>query len=341
MKEANPVANIFWMRQISLTKARDITLMVAKYGPLSYTEISRLGIQQEILVQSNGKVLGKSHIYRYIRIPEKLGLLSQNNDKKYRANVENVNVAILLADKRFPKTLDKDEKLAYQKLIVNNQDCRDSFLWIFMGTNNFTWEDFIKKATPVSIKPFLARDDKSFWTKEYLAQSGNRFILDDEVKREAIEWGLQLWLKDLSLVDEIYVNESKHILYPVDLTKSLSFSEFLMAFTKIKNTSVDSEWNIFPVNQLAFELAPLFKVPLEELQNNFFIEAGRRYPGLVKYSSSSQGALTFRSKSLKTDAKMLKSFFKSNNEWITHILVHRNIWEVNRDGNAENKPATA
>lgn len=329
MEKVNSEGKLFWMRKISLAKARDTLILVHRGRSLRYTDIAREGIRQGVFCRDDGRTLGHSHIYRYIRIPLRLGLLVQDDSRQYLSNIDNSSVASLIKANRFRQPLDIEEKIAFQKLITSSVDCKKAFLWMFVGKEDFEWEDFISQGTPVSVSPSTIRGHKIYRTKKYQANiSGETFTITSPVARMAIEWGLQLWALESSLIDEIYIAETKHILYPVNLTQTITFDDYLRAFVDSFTPFLKTEWSFFPLNLLVYNLAPKLRVQVKELQHNFFLEARRTMPQFIKFSSSSKGALTFRSIWDKTDVKVLRNFLKVDNTWVTHMLIHRNVWEA-------------
>ncbi len=327
---------IYWMRkEVPLSKIRDILLLIEKYNGLRYTEIANRGIEEGIFVKKEGAPLAKTPIYHCIRTALKLQLIKQNTNRKYVSNMDKTEVHKLIELNRYLAPLNIEEKLIFQKILIDNPDCREAFFWIFMGKKAFSWDDFIKYGEVVSILPVmvemeLKKKRRKMWTKRYVNEkTGDQIILKTPIERMAIEWGLQLWGRECSLIEEIYIDEKRHIVYPLNpLSSPLRFEDLLDKFLQLYRPSPHSKWTFFPIDLTIFELAPLLRVSVKEIQNHFFLEAWRRLPEYIKFSSSSKGTLTFRSLSKKTDEKVLKNFIKLNNIWMTHIIVHNKLWET-------------
>ena len=321
---------ILWMRKVVLSKVRDTLLLVARHGGLKSGKIAEEGIKEGIFRRRDGGPLAHSPIYHYINTALRLGLLVKDEGRCYLPNPGDPLVAQLTELNRFLEPLGKEESLAFQKLIIRNTDCRNAFFWMFLGRDKFSWEEFIKLGFPVHISPVRINNKRKAWSKRYVNKiTQSQLTLETPEERFAVEWALQLWARECSLIDEVYIDETRHLLYPLNLTNLIKFEAFLEEFLRKYHPFPNGEWSFFPVDLVTYELAPLLRVPVKEVQDGFFVEARRRMPEYIKFSSSSKGALTFRSLwGDKTDAKVLKNFFRADNVWVTHILVHRKIWEV-------------
>lgn len=330
MEEVVRERKIYWMRRVALSKVRDTLLLVQEKGGLKYSDIIQDGIKQGIFLKESGVPFDPTTIYHYRNAALRLGLLVQDRNKCYLPNDSDNLVSELLRLGHFLEPLKEAEKLAFQKLILRNRDCRKAFFWIFLAKEEFDWGEFVAQGFPVFISPIIVRNKKATRTKKYENKAHQvQLALGSPVERMAIEWGLQLWARECCLIDEVYIDESKHILYPVNIATTLKFEDYLRCFLGKYSPSTETEWGFFPIDLVTFELAPLLKVPVEEIQHNFFMEARQRMPEFVKFSSSSRGALVFRSSwGEKTDNKVLKNFLKLDNIWMTHMLVHRNLWEA-------------
>jgi len=320
---------ILWMRKVELSKVRDTLLLVARHGGLKSSRIAEEGVKEGIFRRRDGGPLAHSPIYHYINTALKLGLLVKDEARCYLPNPGDPLVA-QLTEADFLEPLGKQGSLSFQKLIIRNTDCRNAFFWIFLGRKDFSWEEFIKLGFPVHISPVRINNKRKAWSKRYVNKiTQSQLTLETPEERFAVEWGLQLWARECYLIDEIYIDETRHhILYPVDLTNTAKFDDFLKEFLERYDPFPNREWSFFPIDLVTYELAPLLRVPVKEVQDSFFLEARRRMPEYIKFSSSSKGALTFRSLwGRQTDAKVLKNFFKVDNAWVTHILVHRKLWE--------------
>ena len=327
--------DIYWMRkETNLSKIRDILLLIEKYNGLRYTEIADIGVKEGIFIKKDGTPLAKSPIYHCIRAALKLGLITQNKSKKYLVNWNKPEVRKLIKLRQYLAPLNKEEELIFQKLIIDNPDCREAFFWIFMGKKEFSWKNFVEHGKVVYIFPTViemkgGKQKRKVRTKKYInMETGDQIVLETPIERMAVEWGLQLWGRECSLIEEVYIDETRHILYPLDRTLSLEFDYFLKKFLQLYRPFPNSDWSFFPIDLTIFELAPLLRVSVKEIQNRFFLELWQRFPEYIKFSSSSKGALTFRSLSEKTDEKVLKNFIKLNNIWMTHIIVHKKLWEM-------------
>jgi len=324
--------SLYWMRkQTSLSRVRDILLLIKKNNGLTHTKIAEIGIREGIFVKKNGNPFAPTPIYHCRRAALKLGLITQEKNRKYIVNPNKFEPCRLMELNRYLAPLNREENFIFQKLLIANSDCRDVFFWLFMGKKNFSWENFVKHGGVVSILPtVIKKQGKKVRTKEYVnKETGDKIILETPVERIAIEWGLQLWGRECALIDEIYINETKHILYPLDLTAALKFDDFLRKFLRLYRPFPNMDWSFFPLDLTIFKLAPVLRTSVEEIQNSFFMTASRELPEYVKFSSSSKGALTFRSLwGEKTENKILKNFIKLNNVWVTHIVVHKKLWEV-------------
>lgn len=323
--------SLYWMRkETSLSRLRDILLLIEKHSSLTHTKIAEIGIREGIFVKKNGNPFAPSPIYHCTRAVRKLGLITQEKNRKYIMNRNKSEACRLIKLNRYLAPLNKEEKFIFQKLLINNLDCRKTFLWLFMGKKNFSWENFVKNSREVSIFPTLIKKQgKKVRTKEYVnMKTSDKIILETPVERIAIEWGLQLWGKECALIDEIYIDETKHILYPLDIMAALKFDDFLREFLRLYTPFPSVDWSFFPIDLTIFKLAPLLRTSVEEIKDRFFMMASRELPEYVKFSSSSKGALTFRSLWEKTDKKVLKNFIKLNNVWMTHVVVHKKLWEV-------------
>ncbi|MBT9132561.1 MAG: hypothetical protein DDT31_01047 [Syntrophomonadaceae bacterium] len=321
---------ILWMRKVELSKVRDTLLLVARHGGLKSSRIAEEGIKEGIFRRRDGDPLAHSPIYHYINTGLKLGLLVKDEARCYLPNPGDPLVAQLTELNRFLEPLGKQESSAFQKLIIRNTDCRNAFFWIFLGRKDFSWEEFIKLGFPVHISPVRINSKNKAWSKKYENKiTRSQLILETPGKRFAVEWGLQLWARECSLIDEVYIDETRrHILYPLDLTNTTKFDDFLKEFLKRYHPFPDGEWSFFPIDLVTYKLAPLLRAPVKEVQDRFFLEARKRMPEYIKFSSSSKGALAFRSLwGNKTDAKVLRNFFKVGDVWVTHVLVHRKLWE--------------
>jgi len=245
-------------------------------------------------------------------------------------NQNKSEACMLIKLNRYLAPLNREESFIFQKLIINNLDCRNAFFWLFMGERNFSWENFVKYGGVVSIFPIVIKNQgKKVQTKRYINRKINsQIILETPVERMAIEWGLQLLGEECSLIDEIYIDEAKHILYPLNFTLSLKFDDLLRKFLQLYRPLPNSNWSFFPIDLTIFKLAPLLKISVKELHDRFFLKAYQKLPEYIKFSSSSKGALTFRSLSRKTNEKVLKNFIKLNNMWMTHIMIHNKLWEM-------------
>lgn len=330
MEKVERESKIYWMRRVELSKVRDTFLLVEKHGGLKYTKISEEGIKEGIFRRKDGAPLAHSPIYHYVNTALRLGLLIKDGTHRYLPNLNNPITASFLKLNRFLKPLEKEEDLAFQKLIIYNTDCRKAFLWIFLGREDFTWEEFIKFGSPVFISPVIISNKKKIRSKKYenkITQA--QFILKTKRENFALEWGLQLWAKECLLIDEVYIDERRHLIYPLDSTNTIKFEDSLKEFQRKYQPSPSNEWSFFPIDLLIFDLAPLLKVSVREMRDNFFLEARRRMPDQIKFSGSSKGALTFRRRGgRRADRKLLESFIKIDNVWMTHILVHKKLWEM-------------
>lgn len=320
---------IYWMRKVNLSRLRDILLLVEKSKGLHYSKIAELGVNEGIFISSDGTPLAHSPIYHYINTTFRLGLIVKDKDGKYISSRSKPDVCKLIKLNRYLASLNKEENLIFQKLIINAPDCREAFFWVFMGQKDFSWDDFVKYGKVVSVFPTIIKKQKIIRTKKYINKENNaQIVLETPIERMAIEWGLQLWGRECSLIDEIYIEEAKHILYPLNSNLSLKFDDVLRDFLQLYKPFPNSDWSFFPIDLTIFKLSPLLRISVEELQNHFFLEAYQKLPEYIKFSSSSKGALTFRSLWKKTDRKVLKNFIKLNNVWMTHVLVHKKLWEV-------------
>jgi len=329
MEKVEKEAKKYWMRRVELSKVRDTLLLIKGRGGLKYSKIAEEGIKEGIFRRKNGAPLAHSPIYHYVNTALQLGLLVKDKTRRYLSNSSDPMTATLIELNRFLEPLGKEENLAFQKLIIRNVDCREAFFWIFLGKEDFSWEEFTRCGSPVFISPVIISSKKKFRSKKYENKTTQtQLVLKTPKERLAVEWGLQLWAKGCSLIDEVYIDETRHILYPLDSTNTIKFEDFLQEFLRKFHPFLDSEWSFFPIDLTIFELAPLLKVSVKEMQDNFFLEAKRRMPEYIKFSSSSKGALTFRSPGGREgDRKVLESFIKINNVWMTHILVHKKLWE--------------
>lgn len=322
--------SIYWMRKVTtLSKIRDILLLIEKRGGLRHTEIADIGIKEGIFIKKDGKPLAPTPIYHCIRATRKLGLITQDRNRKYIVNQNRPEACMLIKLNRYLVSLDREESLIFQKLIIGNSDCRNVFFWLFMGKRNFSWNNFVKYAEAVFVFPtIIKKQGEKARTKKYVnKKTGYQITLQTPLERIAIEWGLELWGEECYLIDEIYIDESKHVLYPLE-QQTLKFDNFVKKFLQLYRPSPDSDWGFFPIDLVIFELAPLLRISVKEIQDRFFSIASQKLPNYIKFSSSSKGALTFRSLWQKTDKKVLRNFLKLNDVWVTHIMVHRKLWEV-------------
>lgn len=320
---------------VSLPKLRDVVLLIERYDNLCPSEIAEKGISERLFIKKNGTPLGKSSIYRYIHAALILKLITKNKERKYIANVANPEVCNLIEIKQcYAPFLNDGEKIIFQKLLIDSSECRSSFFWLFMGRKDFKWADFVKYGNTVSISPTviemeIKNQKRKVRTKKYInTKTDEKIILKTYIERMAIEWGLQLWGMECSLIDEVYIDEATHVLYPLNPTLSLKFDDLLKSFLQLYKPLPNVNWSFFPIDLTTFKLAPLLRVSVKEIQDSLFLKARQKLPDYIKFSSSSKGALTFRSLSEKTDKKVLKNFIKLNNIWITHIIVHKKLWET-------------
>jgi hypothetical protein len=330
MEKISRGSGLYWMRRVELSRVRDTLLLVARNSGMKSAKINEQGIKEGVFRRKDGTSLRPTPIYHYINTAFRFGLLVRDKERCYSPNWADPIVGRLVKLNRFLKPLESEESLLFQKLIIRNADCRKAFFWVFLGKESFSWEEFVQCGCPVFVSPtIITVNRKKIRTKKYenkLIQQ--QLILESRKERFAVEWGLQLWAKDCSLIDEIYIYETQHILYPLNLTNSIKFEDFLKEFLKRYQPSLDGEWRFFPIDLVIFNLAPLLRVSVEEMQARFLLEARRRLPEYIKFSSSSKGALTFRSSWEKTDAKVLRNFLKVDNFWVTHIIVHKKLWEI-------------
>ena len=315
---------IYWMRRLALSKIRDLYILLHRKGPLKYSEVFVEGEKSGIFLKEDGTPLAKTPRYHYLNNAYHFKLLLKGGDG-YSARPRPGTPMVAFRNERFGKPLNKNEKSAFRQIIVNNIDCRRSFLRMFMDTDDFNGDDFLKDGVPVFARTStLNVDGKEFRTKVYKGYGGREMILRSEKEKQAVEWGLKMMLFQCNLCDEVYIDPQHQVIYPLHLKGLPEFKEMLKKFLTL-NTPV-KDWNFLPINELIFQLAPEFRSTKDHVKTELFIEMRKKYTDYVKFSEASRGMP--KEKQITIDPRFMDNYMKVGNSWKTHLIVNKKLWDI-------------
>jgi hypothetical protein len=315
---------IYWMRRLDLAKIRDLYILLHRRGTMRYAEIFIEGEKEGIFLKEDGTPLAKTPRYHYLNNAYHFGLLIKNSDG-YQARPRPGTPMVAFRNERFGKALNKNERTAFRQVIVTNLDCRRAFLRMFMDADDFTVSDFLRDGVPVFAKTArMETDDKKISTKVYRGHSGRELILRSEKEKQAVEWGLKMMLFQCELCDEVYLDPKHQVIYPLKQEGLPGFKEMFKAFLELNTPKKD--WNFIPVNELIFQLAPVFRSTKDYVKTELFIEMRKKYTDYVKFSEASKGIP--KEKQIIIDERYMDNYMRIGNSWKTHLIVNKKLWEV-------------
>jgi hypothetical protein len=96
------------------------------------------------------------------------------------------------------------------------------------------------------------------------------------------------------------------------------------AFLELNTPKKD--WNFIPVNELIFQLAPVFRSTKDYVKTELFIEMRKKYTDYVKFSEASKGIP--KEKQIIIDERYMDNYMRIGNSWKTHLIVNKKLWEV-------------
>ena len=315
---------IYWMRRLELSKIRDLYILLYKKGPLKYSEIFVEGETEGIFLKEDGTPLAKTPRYHNLNNAYKFGLLVKGTDG-YSAKPRPGTPMVAFRNERFGKALNKNERAAFRQIIVSNEDCRRSFLRMFMNDDDFDLNDFLENGVPVFASSVSYEiNGKQMRTKLYIGYSGREMILRSEKEKQAVEWGLKMMLYQCQLCDEVYIDPKHQVIYPLRQENLTEFKEMLKVFLT-KNTPT-KDWNFIPINELIFQLAPEFRSTKDFVKTKLFIEMRKKYTDYVKFSEASKGMP--KEKQITIDPRFMDNYMKVGNSWKTHLIVNKKLWDI-------------
>ena len=315
---------IYWMRRLELSKVRDLYILLHKKGPLKYSEVFVAGEEEGIFLKEDGTPLAKTPRYHYLNNAVHFGLVLKSTEGYY-AKPRPGTPMVAFRNERFGKALNKNERTAFRQIIVNNEDCRRSFLRMFMNADDFSVNEFLRDGVPVyAATSVFEYEDKKLRTKLYKGYGGREMILRSEKEKQAIEWGLKMMLFQCDLCDEVYLDPKSQVIYPLRNEGLPTFKEMLQKFLTLNTPSKD--WNFLPVNELIFQLAPEFRSTKDYVKTNLFIEMRKKYTDYVKFSEASKGVP--KEKQIVIDPRFMDNYMKVGNSWKTHLIVNKKLWDI-------------
>jgi hypothetical protein len=324
------LSSTLWMRSVSFVALRETLAIISTHsGGIRAHEIDDEVRKFTSVTTQNKQPPSRTTFYHYRNTLYQLGIITRVKQRYFVNQAESRVAELIHIIKPGQEKLSDREQSLFADFVISNPDCRAHFFdWFMEGVEEkYEKDDFINNGTRVAWAEYPK--ERGRLVRLYGVDNFRERWLSTEQEFQAILYGVRYWARtELHLIDELFLEDRGGVMFPIAAVHENAISQVISG---IFEQLSDDDWTVMSLRELAFRLAPLYKITI----NSFYKiikELQTKFPQYIVFIPTSQSFASVTAGSPEAVVYQLRGYLRDNNgNYISHIRIHKRVKEAFHD----------